>query len=113
MRNWILGVALFIAAAPPALAQIDTAAAEPDMKPYFDKANKCLNDFDARAKAKKLSTETYRIALEGACTQQIKDLRGLYSLSLERKSEQGYLVGRLDANIKDARAKLVSSYAMR
>lgn len=113
MRQMILAVGLCLATASPALAQIDTAAADDEMKPFFDKANKCLSDFDAKARAKRLSVETYRLALEGACTQEIKDMRALYSLHNARNENQEYLVDRLDANVKDARSKLVSSYAMR
>lgn len=109
-----IAVAIFaLMAASSASAQIKTAGIESDMLPAFERTNACLNDFDAKAKTKKLSVDTYKLALDGACTTQIRDLRGLYSLSLERSDAQAYLLARFDDNVRDARASMVAAYAMR
>lgn len=97
----------------PAFSQISTNAADADMMPHFESANKCLTAFDEKARSKKLSVESYKAALEGACVAEIKDLRGLYSLSLVRSSNHDYLVERLDKNVTDAKAAMVTRYVMR
>jgi hypothetical protein len=83
------------------------------MLPFFNRANACLNEFDVKAKAKKLSADAYKLALDGVCTTEIRELRGLYSLSLERSDSQEYLLDRFDDNIRDARASMVATYVMR
>lgn len=102
-----------LALATPSGAQISTAAADDEMMPFFEKANVCLAAVDKKARDKKLPPETYKNVIDGACTEEIRNLRGLYSLHNVRSSNHDYLISRFDQNVVDARAKMVSDYAMR
>lgn len=113
MRFALTLLAAIMTGATPALAQISTAAADSEMMPFFERANSCLTDFDAKARSRRLSVDTYRAAIQGACVDELRDLRGLYSLHLVRDESQSYLLSRFDANVTDARAKMISDYAMR
>ena len=97
----------------PGTAQITNSGDNPSLNQFFDRANQCLSDFDMKAKAKKLSVDSYKAAVDGACVDKIKTLRALYMLSMERNPNQDYHIERFDANVKDTKAKMVSDYAMR
>jgi hypothetical protein len=72
----------------------------------------CLKTFDARARAKKISVDSYKLAVDGACAYQQKNARALYQLSLELSPNQDYLVERFDQNYADLKAKMVTAYVM-
>lgn len=97
----------------PGTAQITNPGDNPSLNQFFDGANQCLSDFDMKAKAKKLSVNSYKAAIDGICVDKIKTLRALYMLSMERNPNQDYHIERFDANVKDAKAKMVSDYSMR
>ncbi|WP_097090587.1 hypothetical protein [Novosphingobium sp. Chol11] len=74
--------------------------------------NNCLKTFDAKARAKKVSVDSYKLAVEGACAYEQKNARALYQLSLELSPNQDYLVERFDQNYADLKAKMVTAYVM-
>lgn len=113
MRYIALIILLSASTITPVSAQMNTDSAHGSMTPYFEQINKCLADVDTKARAKKLSVDSYKLVLEGSCTQEILAIRQLYSLRLERDEDQQYFLKQFDNNIKDGRAKMVASYAMR
>lgn len=113
MKSNVVSALSLMAVASPAISQINTAVADSEMKPFFDRANECLNAFDKTAKAKRLSVDNYKAAIDGVCVSEIRGMRGLYSLHLESSENQEYLVERLDKNIEAARASMVTAYIMK
>lgn len=96
-----------------ASAQINTAGVDSKMLPFFERSNNCLKYFDIKAKAKKLSPTLYQAAIQGACVDDIRDMRALYSLHYETSDNQDYLVAQLDRKVIDAKNAMITAYAMK
>ncbi len=112
MRKIIVAIVVACIAVP-SVAQISKPVGNSSLDHFFDDANKCLSDFDVKARAKKLSVDTYKAALDGVCLQKLTELRELYMLSLERSPNQSYLIERYDDSVRDGKARMVADYAMR
>lgn len=96
MKLMIAATAIYLIGAMPVSAQINTAIVDADLMPIFVTTNKCLTDFDAKAKAKKFSAGIYKTAIRGACATEISELHGLVELHNEGSSDHQFFVRQHD-----------------
>jgi hypothetical protein len=72
----------------------------------------CLSAFDAKARAKKLSPEMYKTAIEGACTVEERDARAMNELNNVGHDADAYPPKQYEKMLADRRAEMVTKYIM-